>query len=310
MRSRSLLAISSVLVLIGGCQKSETAPAQTESKPTTSSAAAPQPITISQNLQTPESVLYDAQQDVYFISNINGQALAVDNNGYISRVNPDTLQMDAKWIEGGKPGVALNAPKGMAVAADILYVADITTVRKFDRKTGAPKGEIKIPGSSFLNDLASDGPSVYVSDSGLKAGAGGSFEPTGTDAVWKIVGNKAQRIAHGPDLKRPNGVEVVNGKVWVVTFGANELYQLDNGKRINVVTLPKGSLDGLVHLDDGSFLVSSWDGKAIYRGPQSGPFTAVLENINAPADIGYDAKRQRLLVPHFMDSIVTIHPLP
>jgi hypothetical protein len=310
MRSHSLLAISLALVLNGGCQKSETAPAQTGSTPTTSSAAAPQPITISQNLQTPESVLYDAQQDVYFISNINGQPLAVDNNGYISRVNPDTLQMDAKWIEGGKPGVTLNAPKGMAVAADILYVADITTVRKFDRKTGAPKGEIKIPGSSFLNDLASDGPSVYVSDSGLKAGAGGSFEPTGTDAIWKIVGNKAQRIANGPDLKRPNGVDVVNGKVWVVTFGADELYQLDNGKRTNVVKLPKGSLDGLVHLDDGSFVVSSWDGKAIYRGPQSGPFTAVLENINAPADIGYDAKRQRLLVPHFMDNIVTIHPLP
>ncbi|PYQ35087.1 MAG: hypothetical protein DMF57_04225 [Acidobacteria bacterium] len=289
-------------MLIGGCQKSETTPVQTESTPTTSSTAAPQPITISQNLQTPESVLYDAQQDVYFISNINGQPLAVDNNGYISRVNPDTLQMDAKWIEGGKPGVTLNAPKGMAVAADILYVADITTVRKFDRKTGAPKGEIKIPGSSFLNDLASDGPSVYVSDSGLKAGAGGSFEPTGTDAVWKIVGNKAQKIASGPDLKRPNGVNVVNGKVWVVTFGAD--------KKTNVATLPKGSLDGLVHLDDGSFVISSWDGKAIYRGPQSGPFTAVLENINAPADIGYDAKRQRLLVPHFMDSIVTIHPLP
>jgi hypothetical protein len=310
MRSRSLLAISSVLVLIGGCQKSETAPAQTESTPTSSSAAAPQAITISQNLQTPESVLYDAQQDVYFISNINGQPLAADNNGYISRVNPDTLQMDAKWIEGGKPGVTLDAPKGMAVAGDILYVADITTVRKFDRKTGAPKGEIKIPGSSFLNDLASDGPSVYVSDSGLKAGAGGSFESSGTDAVWKIVGNKAQRIANGPDLKRPNGVEVVNGKVWVVTFGANELYQLENGKKTNVVTLPKGSLDGLVHLDDGSFLVSSWDGKAVYRGPQSGPFTPVLENINAPADIGYDTKRKRLLVPHFMDSIVTIHPMP
>ena len=310
MRSRSLLAISLALVLIGGCQKSETTPVQTESTPTTSSTAAPQPITISQNLQTPESVLYDAAGDRYLVSNVNGSPNGVDNNGYISRVNPDTLQMDAKWIEGGKPGVTLNAPKGMAVAADILYVADITTVRKFDRKTGAPKGEIKIPGSSFLNDLASDGPSVYVSDSGLKAGAGGSFEPTGTDAVWKIVGNKAQKIASGPDLKRPNGVNVVNGKVWVVTFGADELYQLDNGKKTNVATLPKGSLDGLVHLDDGSFVISSWDGKAIYRGPQSGPFTAVLENINAPADIGYDAKRQRLLVPHFMDSIVTIHPLP
>jgi hypothetical protein len=97
--------------------------------------------------------------------------------------------------------------------------------------------------------------------------------------------------------------------LWVVSFGANELYQIDHGKKTNVVTLPKGSLDGLVLLDDGTFLVSSWEGKAVYRGPATGPFQTVLDNVNAPADIGYDSKRNRLLVPHFMDSIVTIHVL-
>ena len=275
----------------------------------TNTTTAAQPAQITSGLQTPESVLYDADQDVYFISNINGQPLNADNNGYISRVKPDTLQGDLQWIQAGKKGVTLNAPKGLAIAGDTLYVADLTTVRKFDRKSGAPKGEIPIPGSTFLNDLASDGTAVYVSDTGMKAGTGGNFEPTGTDAVWKIVNDKPTKIAGGKDLNRPNGVEVVNGNVWVVSFGANELYQIDNGKKTSVAKLPKGSLDGLVHLADGSFLVSSWDGKAVYRGPQGGPFTAILENINAPADIGYDTKRKLLLVPHFMDSVVSVHPL-
>ena len=295
-----------VAILVTNCQQNETQPV--------APVAPKQPVTkkadqITQDLQTPESVLYDADQDVYFISNINGNPTAVDDNGYISRVNAETLQGEMKWVEGGKANVTLNAPKGLAILGDILYVCDLTVVRKFDRKTGAPKGEVAIPGSTFMNDAASDGKSVYVSDSGLKAGAGGNFEPTGTDAVWQITADKPKQIAKGKDLKAPNGVEIADGKVWVVTFGANELYQIDKGKKTNVTTLPKGSLDGLVHLADGSFLVSSWDAKAVYRGKPGGAFTAVIENVNSPADIGYDTKRKRVPIPHFMDSIVTVHPL-
>jgi sugar lactone lactonase YvrE len=300
MRLRSLLLI--VLAFVA-CQKNETTATDTmpTAPPTTSAAA--KPPQISEGLQTPESVLYDPDQDVYFISNINGQPLGADDNGYISRVNAETLQGDMKWIDGSKPDVTLNAPKGMAIVGDTLYVTDISTVRKFNRKTGAPEGEIRIVGTTFLNDAASDGKSVYVSDSGLD----GSFKPTGTDGIWKITGDKAAKIASGKDLKAPNGVDATGGKVWAVSYGGNELYQVDKGKKTNVTTLPSGSLDGLVQLADGSFLVSSWDGKAVYRGKPGGAFTAVVENVNAPADIGYDTKRNRLLIPHFMDNIVTIH---
>ena len=300
MRLRSLLLI--VLALVA-CQKNETNTTDTmpTNPPTTSSAAAPTQITA--GLQTPECVLYDPDQDVYFISNINGKPLDSDDNGYISRVTPDTLQGDMKFIDGSKPDVTLNAPKGMAIVGDTLYVTDISTVRKFNRKTGAPEGEVRIIGTTFLNDATSDGNNVYVSDSGLDA----NFKPTGTDAIWKITGDKATKVASGKDLKGPNGVDATGGKLWAVSFGANELYQIDNGKKTNVMALPKGGLDGLVQLNDGSFLVSSWDGKAVYRGKPGGAFTPVVENVTAPADIGYDTKRQRLLIPHFQDSIVTIH---
>jgi hypothetical protein len=298
MLKRSLLIVFSIV--LAGCQKENRTPPA--AKTATSTAAEG---TLS-GFQTPESVLYDADQDVYFVSNINGQPTAADDNGFISRVNPETLEITLKWIDGAKSDVTLNAPKGMAIVGDDLYVSDLTVVRRFDRKTGKPKGEVALPGSTFVNDAAADGSTIYVTDSGLKAGAKG-FEPTGTDAVWKITGMKPQKIASGSDLNRPNGITVVDGKIWVVSFGANELYQIDKGKKTNVTRLPSGSLDGLVHLSDGTFLISSWDGKAVYRGPATGPFIAAVEKVDSPADIGYDTKRYRLLVPHFMENVVTIH---
>src|SRR2546428_4593968 len=72
---------------------------------------------------TPESVLHDSVQDIYFVSNINGSPTAKDNNGFISRVKPDGAVENLKFIEGGRSGITLNAPKGLALAGDTLWVA-------------------------------------------------------------------------------------------------------------------------------------------------------------------------------------------
>lgn len=258
-------------------------------------------VTFKTDLSTPESVFYDDANDVYIVSNINGKPLDADNNGYIAKLTPDGKVQTAKWIEGGKNKVTLNAPKGLAVIADTLYVADIDTVRMFDRKTGAPTGEVKVPGATFLNDLAAttDG-RVLVSDSGLKAGAKG-FDPTGTDAVYSIdKAKKLTTIAKSKDLNGPNGLYSAGDKIWVASFGSNELYSLDaKGKKGDVKKLPKGGLDGIVVLPGGDMLGSSWEGNAVYRGNVDGDFKAVIENVKSPADIGYDTKRGRVLVPLF-----------
>ena len=268
-------------------------------------------VTFKTDLSTPESVLYDDANDVYIVSNINGKPLDADNNGYITKLSPDGKVQTAKWIEGGKNKVTLNAPKGLAIIADTLYVADLDTVRMFDRKTGAPTGEVKIPGATFLNDLAAttDG-RVLVSDSGMKASAKG-FDPTGTDAVYSIdKAKKVTPIAKSKDLNGPNGLYSAGDKTWVVSFGSNELYSLDaKGKKGDVKKLPKGSLDGLVALPGGDLLVSSWESSTIYRGKPDGEFTPVIENVKSPADIGYDTKRGRVLVPLFQGDEVQVYDL-
>jgi sugar lactone lactonase YvrE len=257
-------------------------------------------------LQTPESVLYDEANDRYLVSNVNGKPLDVDNNGFISVVSPDGKMVTEKWIAGGQNKVALNAPKGTAITGGVLYVADIDTVRMFDAKSGAPKGDVKVPGATFLNDVsASPDGRVFVSDSGLNA----DFGPTGTDAIYAIDKGKLKTLAKDASLGNPNGIFATTDSVWAVTFGTGELYRLAtkalDGKaaKADAVKLPKGKLDGIIVHGDQLF-ISSWEAATIYKGKTGGPFEIGFAGLNAPADIGWDKKRSRILVPHFTENTI------
>lgn len=266
--------------------------------------AAPAPAWRTTGFATPESVLYDEVGDRYLVSNVNGKPLDADGNGYISEVSPDGKVTKEKLIAGGANKVTLNAPKGMAITGGVLYVADLDTVRMFDPKTGAPKGELKIAGATFLNDVAA-GPDgkVYVTDTGMKQGAK-DFEPAGTDAVYVLEKGKAKALSRSKDLNHPNGVLVTDKGLLVNTFGSNEVFRLDDkGQKQDVTRTPKGSLDGLVAVGDELF-VSSWEASAIYKGKLGGTFELAFSNLKAPADIGLDKKRSRVLVPLFMDNAV------
>ncbi|HVH47531.1 MAG TPA: hypothetical protein VM925_34585, partial [Labilithrix sp.] len=221
-RARHLLSragMFSIALLAFACDKSDkpsstntssaanTTTATTNTSTTTTEPKAAQPSTAAEpgksgkaavawkdaGLSTPESVLYDDAADVYLVSNIDGKPTEADGKGFIAKLSPDGTVATLKWIEGGKNKVTLNAPKGMAFSGDHLYVADLDTVRIFDRKTGAPVGDVKIAGATFLNDITvgADG-RVLVSDSGFKAGAKG-FDSTGTDAVYASTRTRRSR---------------------------------------------------------------------------------------------------------------------
>ena len=311
--TKNIAAIVVMILALTGCpsnrQEQTTLLGAAVDVPPPMRKPAPAAVSLITNLRGPESVLHDAQQDVYFISNLNGGLQTLDNNGFISRVDAKTLRVEPRWIEAGKNGVRLDAPKGMGIAGDTLYVSDITAVRKFDRRTGAPRGEVALPGATLINDITSDGTSIYVSDTGLRVGPGQTFHETGTDAIWKITNDRAEKIAQGRELQHPNGLDLDDDRIVYVTFGPNEIESLHEGKPKRIATLPRGLLDGIVRLEDGTVLVSSWLGEGIYRGSPGGTFEPVLTGIDAPADIGYDTKRHRLLVPIPGANQVTIHAL-
>jgi sugar lactone lactonase YvrE len=321
MRFRTACAFAAGLFLTFACRPGrESSKAQTPPAAPTAAVTVEPPLPVPSatapvavkdaGFQTPESVLFDDESDVFLVSNINGPEIQADGNGFISRLDPEGKVLELKWIDGSKPGQRLDAPKGMAFSGQVLYVADIDSVRMFDRKTGKAQGKVTIPGATFLNDLsaAPDG-SVYASDSGFGMGKSG-LEPNGADAIYRIAGGKAARVVKDKALGLPNGLLADADGVWVVTFGSGELYRLTAaGTKTNVQKLPAGQLDGIIQTADGSLWISSWEGSSVLRGMPGGTFTPVISGVASPADIAFDPKRGRLWIPLFNGNAVEIHSL-
>ncbi len=268
----------------------------------------PPPIVIGDvGFETPESVLHDELADHYLVSNIKGDPLTKDGNGFISIVATDGSVKQLKFIEGGANKVTLNAPKGMGILNETLYVADIDTVRMFDRTSGAPKGEIKVKGATFLNDVAVLDDTIFVTDTGMKAG----FKPSGSDAVLAIKDGKAKPLVKNKALAGPNGMVAHGDMLWVVNFGGKTLQMVDleDGKLSGAVELPAGQLDGVGMLHDGSFVVSSWEANAVFRGRPGQDFETIVKDVASPADFGIDVQRNRLIIPLFTKNVVEIHTL-
>jgi hypothetical protein len=271
--------------------------------------ASSKPVAKFTGLSSPESVLYDVRGDRYLVSNLNGDPLtgtiwgrSRTNRGFISLLSPDGQVTDRTWIEDGKRGAKLDAPKGLAISGDLLYVADIAVIRTFDLRTGEPRSEIPVPGATFVADLATDQDGkVYAADAGVPDG---SFQAKGTDSVYLIEQGRVRSIVAGPELRRPQGIAWTPRGLVVGSFESNELYRLDaHGAKQDVTRTPTGGLTGIVSLGDFLF-VSSWQTSTVLRGKLGGPFEVALADQALPGRIGFDSKRARLLVPHLGEGVV------
>lgn len=323
MSTRAISVFVATLAFASGCGSERTADVQRDGQrpppavppragaeytPLTAEVVPPQPddpeptaTIMVTGFDTPESVLHDPAADVYYVANIGGPPTQKDDNGFISKISPEGKTIALKWIDGRKDIVKLDAPKGMAIVGDTLWVADIDRVRRFDRKTGAQIGDIAIEGATFLADVAA-GPDgvVYVTDIGEE----------GTGAIHRIENEQPRLLAQGEALGGPNGVAVNAAGVWVVGFRNAQLVRIgEDGKPADATALPAGQLDGLVITPDGQFLVSSWEAAAIYAGKPGETFTTLFQGLEAPADIGFDARRSRLLVPRFHADVVELRPV-
>jgi sugar lactone lactonase YvrE len=264
------------------------------------------------NLQGPESARYDRDLDVWFVANINGQPLGKDNNGYISRLRPDGAPYAIKFIEGGKKGVTLNAPKGLAINGDTLWVADIDVARAFNKRTGALIANVSTR-ARFLNGSAvgPDG-AVYMTDTGILFGPKGDVSHPGPDQVFRITRGGAKSVLTSPKLEGPNGItwDSRQKRFVIVSFLGKGIYGWKPGdKDVESIGSGPGQQDGVVFLPDGRLLVTSWTDSSLFV-LENGRARKVASKLPSPADIDVDPKDSRVAIPLLMENRVEYWDLP
>jgi outer membrane protein assembly factor BamB len=265
------------------------------------SQAATEPLSITKkpkwtigNLDQPESAIASIDGKFIYISNINGQPTELNGKGYISRASIDGDMLDQHWVKG------LDAPKGLAISGQSLYVADMKNLVEINIKTGKIVNVYKAPNAKMLNDVTvtEDG-NVYVSD---------LLEGT----IHRLSQSKFEPWFKSTALPHPNGLYSHQGELLVASWGKGmnsdfstatpgDLYRLD----LNIQNLTPvatgyhlGNLDGVVAVKDAIY-VSDWITGELFqlKGKER---KRVLTLKPGLADIG--ATQDMLLAPMMMDN--------
>jgi DNA-binding beta-propeller fold protein YncE len=242
----------------------------------------------------PESVLYDPEREVIYVSNIVGDPGKVDGEGFISKLQPDGNIIELEWIKN------LNAPKGMGVVKNFLYVADISKVVVIDIEESRVVEQYDIPGASFLNDISIGGEGwVYVSDSDQSK-------------IYLIRNNEIETWMEGSQLNRPNGLYAENDQIMVASTGDQQVKKIQKESQIvSIIATEIGNGDGIVKDVLGNYVVSDWSGRIFYILPE-GEKTLLLDtrdqHINS-ADIDLIVDENIVLVPTFLDNRIMAYQL-
>jgi hypothetical protein len=266
----------------------------------------------------PESVRYDAVHDLFYVSNMFGPGSAKDGIGYIARINAADLKAIDVFIQGGRNGVVLNAPKGMALQGDTLWVTDIDVVRGFDRNTGRPTRTIDMSSQhpQLLNDIgASPDGTLYVTDTGIVMSDKGVLHPGGDKVIAIARDGSITERTNAAQLGWPNGVtwDRTKNRWIVVSFDPfhSVVYALNPaGGAPDTIAKGPGRYDGVEVLDDGSLLVTCWVDHSLHMIAPDGTDHGLIGNLFTPADIGVDTRRHRVAVPLGTRGRVEVWNLP
>jgi hypothetical protein len=263
-----------------------------------------------------ESCSYDSERGVIVVPNRGVPQTVQTNDAFVSFINHDGSVNTARWIGvqsladrvRSTPALVLNEPYGSDIVNGMLYVADrdggtsptdasIAVIRRFDMKTGAPVGEVRMAGVDWINDIevADDG-TVYAT----RTGAFGERPDPATWQIWKIAPNgTASVFVQGAPLFQPNGIALdPQGNIVVVNIGDDAVLTFSPaGQLVKTEHAAQAGNDGLVIMPDGTKYVSSVRFGGLSRIRAGSPAELIARNVPNAASMCYDAGASQLVIP-------------
>ena len=244
-----------------------------------------------QGFNNPESVIYHESSNTLFVSNVNGSPVEKDGNGYISKILLDGTILRKRWVIG------LNAPKGLAIHNDTLYVADIDALVAIDIPSGTITNTYKVDDAKFLNDVAANNQGeIFVSDMLL-------------NRIHRLRNDQFNIWLESPELENPNGLHaegdhLILGAWGVMTDGfATEIpghlksISLKDKSITSLGGAPIGNLDGVESDGKDGYYVTDWMTGKLYQINSNGEATLLLELEQGMADHEVILEHNLILIP-------------
>ncbi|MDH4247506.1 MAG: hypothetical protein OEW39_06795 [Deltaproteobacteria bacterium] len=243
----------------------------------------------------PESVAYDAQNTVLYVSEfVSGlKPTEKDGEGRISKVSLEGNVLEEHFLPA--PGVKINKPKGLWVAGNRLWTTDIDGVWVFDLKTKKGR-KVMLPGVQFANDPTVVGETLFVSDNRGDQ----LFSVSPADFLEAKDEPKVTLVFTGKSVN-PNGIyPAKDGSLLMVGFKSDKearaIFSMAPGKEPKAISKDIGMLDGVYELPNGDLLASDWVSGSLFSINAKGEMTTLAKNFKGPADFAVYAISGGLMV--------------
>ena len=257
-----------------------------------------------EGFKNPESVIYDKANNRLLVSNVDGGAMDKDGSGSISIVSLDGKITNADWVTG------LNAPKGLAISNNKLYVADIDTLIEIDLTSAAITNQFTVSDAKFLNDVTVDDKgNVYVSDMML-------------NRIHRLHNDKFEIWLEGEILENPNGLHFEEDDIMLGSWGKmTDGFATEVPGHLKRISLkdkeissvgdgsPLGNLDGVEGTEDTGFYVTDWFNGKLFHISRKGEVTLLLELNHGSADHEYIIEQDLILIPMMKDNLLNAYKL-
>ena len=259
-----------------------------------------------EGFSSPESTIVN-KNDLY-VANVGKELKPTlkDGDGFISKLDVNGKIKELHFIDG------LDAPKGMGIVGNTLFVADINTLRGFDLSTKKEVFNVVFEGVNFLNDIT-------VKDSNtLFIGA------SDTSAIYEVnIASKSYKKLM--DFTVTNGLFYEDGILYAAQLGSStqnmfdgkgKLYKIDlkdNNKLTQLGTF-EGVLDGVTKVGNKVY-VSDWGNAKdtgivrVYDLKTKEETILKLQSFMGAADFWIDEKTKKIFMPQMIGNKVTIFDL-
>ena len=253
-------------------------------------------------LDSPESVIYDAQRDHFYVSNLASRGDdRIPGDGFISKLDADGSILELKWAVG------LEDPKGLTIANGRLYVGDSPDLVEISLDTGEVLSRYRPTdgGDGQFNDCTADPHgNVYVFSSRLgqvyrlKGGKFTAWFRVDTAITGGLNGLRAETdrlILGGWTVKGADGTQQL-GHLNTVRFSDQKLARIGSG--------PLAHVDGIEPDGFGGYTVTDWLSGALTHAPKTGEPYLLLQLERGTADHEYLIEPGLLIVPSMLENRV------
>lgn len=254
-----------------------------------------------QGFSNPYGIVVDSKTNFIYVSNVNGDSNAKDDNGFISRLKGDGTVDQLKFVDGAASDlVTLHAPKGMAVSENTLYVADIDKLRAFDLTSGKFLFDVNfgdLPVQHFYDMVIAPDSAIYLTD-----GPG--------NIIYRINIPKLHEVttfASGEVLASPRGIcwNPVRQVFLVTSSNANQVIAFNvSGKKQSIPSIILRGPEAIRADESGNVYVATPNLSAVYKLLPNFAVVSFKLGLNTPTGLAFQKDGNQILITSFAGGVV------